>query len=135
MLTVDTPLKLVDVRVTQWGLVTIMNPDYSVSKEYEITADEAAAVHAGKALPPGCTREQWESGLVMVASRPCREGDACVNDDGSMIINNGIVKKGDRIEVTLLKVPSSEYEIAAEKIKLSTDAAQQLELTKPVRGK
>ena len=51
-----------------YGVVVVRNADGSLNREYRITAEELAVLHASKnGVPPGCTQEEWESGMAYVA--------------------------------------------------------------------
>ena len=106
---VDTALVLGDLRITRWGLVTVMNPDRTILREYQITPQQAQDVHTNKGPPPGVTLAEWQSGLVMVASRPCLSGECVANPDGTLIVNTGIKTVAGKIEVTLTKLQHSEW--------------------------
>ena len=114
---------------TKWGLVTVLNPDHIIQREYRITAEEAEAVYKGNnVLPPGCTQEEWEKGLVMVASRPCHPGQAVANPDGTLIVNCGIEEKNNRINVSLLCVAPNGWRIAGNHLMINSDIIDKIAL-------
>ena len=50
-----------------YGLVVVRNADGSVNREYQITEAELLTLQqSGDGVPPGCTREEWESGRTVV---------------------------------------------------------------------
>ena len=118
MALVDTNLILGDLRVTRWGLVTVMLEDRTIDREHQITPAEADAVHAGRALPPGVTLDEWQSGRVMVSSRPCLAGECVRNPDGTLIINTRILAVAGKIQATLTKCQPSEWEFVGGKVRI-----------------
>lgn len=96
----------------KWALVTVGNPDGSINREYTITAEEANAVkNSKKSGPPGCTKEEWESGRVGVTARPLTPGLFRVLPDNTLVLNYGINPKLSKISVDVLRIPKSDYEI------------------------
>lgn len=123
---IDTGIVLVDGS-TKWGLVTVMDKDANIVREYEITAAEADAVRYGGSAPPGCTKDEWESGLVMVATRPCLPGQAFRNPDGTLVVNYGKEERGGKISVHLMQLAPAEWEISGEKVRMPASIAKQVD--------
>lgn len=109
---IDTGIKLSDMS-TAWGLVLIVREDGTVEREYAISAAAADAVRDGKRKhPPGVTQEQWESGRVSSATRPLHPGLALRNvKDGSLLVNFGVHKVGNRIRTNLMVIPAGQWEL------------------------
>lgn len=105
---VPTAIQLTDLS-TKWGLVTFMNPDGTIADQQEITGEEADAVVHGNNPPPNCTRELWETGRVLVYTRPCMPGQAVANPDGTLIVNYGKRKVGNSIQVDLMMLQPHEW--------------------------
>lgn len=121
-----TKIKLGDIKVAKWGLVTFINEDTTIARQYRITGKEAENVHHGGALPPGCTKAEWETGRVMVASRPCFEWDAVINPDRTLVINYGIHEADGLVQVSLAKCQPLEWELRDDIIYLDDDLARKI---------
>lgn len=102
-----TNIKLVDM-TPRWGLVSVMAEDTSIVREYRITGEEVAAVLAG-GIPPGCTDEEWASGRVLVAGRPCLPGMCVKNPDGWLVVNFGIGEEAGKTMVSIMRIPPNEW--------------------------
>lgn len=125
---IPVPIEITDMS-TKWGLVTVLNPDQTINRQYRITAQEAEAVHRGNnVLPPNCTHEEWSSGLVIVASRPCNPGQAVINPDGTLVMNLGIKEINSRVLVSLATLTSDEWEQmdSEKKVKIVAQKAPEL---------
>lgn len=129
---VETGLELTD-HSPKWGMVTIINTDGSINRQYVITVEEAEAVHKGNnVLPPGCTQKEWNDGLVMVESRVLHQGQCVKLDDGSLVVNYGVERKPDSIRVSLMKLVPSEWDNFGPLIKVSSLVANQIDVPKEV---
>lgn len=126
---VATSIELTDFS-TKWGLVTMMNEDTSILREWMITAAEANAVTRGKARPPGCTKEEWETGRVIVYTRPCNPGQAVAVQGGYLVVNYGRTQIGDRILVNLMQLAPSEWELRDGVLWMDADVAAQVDVVK-----
>jgi RNA polymerase subunit RPABC4/transcription elongation factor Spt4 len=125
---IATSIKITDLS-TKWGLVTVLNPDQSIKRQYRISGKEAAAVHVGNGvLPAGSTAEEWNAGLVIVVGRPCDAGDAIVHTDGTLIVNYGIVEKDGRIDVSLMMLQPHEWATVQGVVMVDANVASQLNL-------
>lgn len=124
---VQTSIELTDFS-TKWGLVTMMNEDTSILREWMITAEEANAVTRGKGRPPGCTKEEWETGRVIVYTRPCNPGQAVKVQGGYLIVNFGRRQEGNRIVVSLMQLAPSEWELRDGVIWMDESVAAQVDV-------
>ena len=123
---VPTSIQITDFS-TKWGLVTVANPDGSINREYTITGAQAdAVVKNNKTVPSGCTSDEWFSGRVMVATKPCNVGQAVINPDGSLIVNYGVSKVSGRIQAALMKCFPTEYSVVTGVLYLNSDIATQV---------
>lgn len=96
---------------TKWGLLVFVDERGAVVREVEISAEEADAVATGKKrLPDGCTAEEWETGRVALITRPLKQGQALVQEDGSLVVNYGIEKTGDRVQADVMWIPAPSEE-------------------------
>ncbi len=128
MAKVPTGVRLTDLS-TKWGLVTIANKDGVIEREYAITAKEADAVAQGNnVLPPGCTAEEWASGLVMVTTRPCNPGQAVINPDGSLVVNYGVETRAGKVNVSLMKCFPHEFERVGDALHINAAVAAQVDV-------
>jgi len=106
---VPTGVKLTDMS-TAWGLVQVFAKDGSIEREFAITAKEADAVVQGNnVIPSGVTEDEWFSGRVTVACRPCNPGEAVINPDGTLVVNYGVTEKNARIDVKLMQLQPTEF--------------------------
>jgi hypothetical protein len=97
---------------TRWGLVTVLDSAGAITHQYAITAEEAEAVRGGTALPPGIDRATWETGRVMVTTRPCLAGDAVQNQNGELVVNAKIDSAiPDKLNVLLAKIPAGRWSL------------------------
>ena len=118
-----TGIQITDMS-TKWGLVTVANKDGTLNRQYAITGKEADQVcHGNNIVPPGCTDEEWFSGLVMVACRPCNPGQAVKNPDGSLIVNHGVDEKDGVITAKLTQFFPGEYDDSNTVLSLRVDLA------------
>lgn len=92
----------------QWGLVQLVDEQDAIVRQYRITAEEAAAVHAG-GVPPGMTEEEWHSGRASVGDRPLLEWQAIVQPNGWLTVNYGITEADGLVSVKTMDVPPSEW--------------------------
>ncbi len=128
MAKIPTGIRITDFS-TKWGLVQVANKDGTIAREYAITAKEADAVRSvNKTVPPGCTQEEWDSGLVTVTTRPCNPGQAVINPDGTLVVNYGVEIKADRINVSLMKCVPTEFEKVGNIVNVETDLARQVDV-------
>lgn len=102
-----TAIQIVDLS-PKWGLVTVMAPDTSIVRQYQISGAEVAAVLAG-GKPPGCTDDEWLSGQVIVGGRPCLPGMAVVGAEGWLTVNFGITESAGRIAASIMQIPADEW--------------------------
>lgn len=71
----------------KYGLVRVNNPDGTLNREYKITSAELETLHqSGNGIPPGCTKEEWESGRASVAGKDFEVGDIQLKKDGAVVI-------------------------------------------------
>lgn len=125
MAKVPTGIKITDLS-TKWGLVSVYNADGSIQREYSISAEEADAVaHGNNVLPPGCSEEEWYSGLVSVATRPCNVGEAVDNGDGFLVVNHGFVEDKNKgtVDVLLTKIDPTKWKKKADTVLIEADVA------------
>lgn len=108
---VDTSIRLTDL-APAWGLVQMVNEDGTIEREYIVSGEAVEAVNSGKReCPPGCTLEQWRTGRVALAGRPLEPGLALMNKtDGSLAVNFGVQRVGDRIKTNVMVVPKHQWE-------------------------
>ena len=121
-----TTVQIVDMS-PKWGVVTVMAPDTSVLSEFRITGEEVAAVVAG-GVPPGCTKEQWDTGRVLVQGRPCLPGMAVVNPGDVLMVNYGIEEKDGRVLSYVMAVPPSEWQMVDGVVHIDDAVAQEMGL-------
>lgn len=108
---------------TRWGLLVFVDDRGVVVREVEISAEEADAVAAGrKRVPDGCTAEDWETGRVALMTRPLRQGQAMVLEDGALQVNFGIEKTGERFKVDVMWIPPEQWSRDVAKGEVSVDA-------------
>lgn len=124
---IKTEIQLTDMS-TAWGLVEVFGDDHVLVRSYRIDADSADAVAKG-ATPPGCTQEEWSSGLVRVTTRPCLQGQAVMNPDGALIVNYGISEVGNNVVVKLMRVPASAWRVDDGEVWMNADIAKQVRIT------
>lgn len=116
---VAVPLEIVDKWQTQWGLVTVYDAGGKIARQYKITAEEVDAVTSSNdAGPPGCTREEWKSGRVIVEGKGLNPGQAAEQPDGSLLINNGVVEKVDAVEIDMRLLPAGKWANDADGVKV-----------------
>lgn len=109
---IDTSIKLSDMS-TAWGFVQVANEDGTVAREYAISAKAADDVRDGKRThPPGVTPQEWATGRVFSVTRPLHPGLALRNvKDGSLLVNFGVRKTGNRIFTDLMVIPAGQWEL------------------------
>ena len=123
---IATSVQLTDLS-TKWGLVTFVNEDGTVADQQEISGADADAVVRGNSPPPNCTRDQWETGRVMVYTRPCLPGQAVANPDGSLIVNYGKRKVGNVIQVDLMLLQPNEWKLDGGVLMMEESVARQVD--------
>src|SRR5688500_16206219 len=70
----------------KYGLVTVINGDGSLNRQYRITGTELAALHAsGDGLPPGCSAEEWHEGRAWVVGK-CVDVGEVFEANGYLVI-------------------------------------------------
>ena len=108
---VPTGLELTDLS-TKWGLVTVVNADGSINRQFAIAAIEADGIVSGTVKKPvACTDAEWDTGLVIVTTRPCKPGQAVACPDGSLVVNYGVVQSAGRVVVSLMRLTPAEWEV------------------------
>lgn len=123
---IPTSIQLTDLS-TKWGLVTFMNADGTIAEQQEITGEEADAVVRGNNPPPNCTRELWETGRVLVYTRPCLPGQAVESPDGTLIVNYGKRKVGNVIQVDLMLLQPNEWKMDGGVLMMEESVARQVD--------
>lgn len=123
---IATGIQLTDHSI-KWGLVTVANKDGSINRQYVISGKEADAVAAGNAGPPGCTKDEWASGLVEVCGRPCNPGQAVLNPDGNLIVNYGVVVLAGRVTASVMKIFLQEFDYIGGVLHIVSDVAAQVD--------
>ena len=72
---------------SRYGLVRVVDENKKFVKNYRITAEELDILNASSnGYPPGITKEEWETGRVVVWGISMRQGDVEVMDDGTIRI-------------------------------------------------
>lgn len=127
---VPTGVVLTDM-TTAWGLVQVLAQDGSIEREFAITAKEADAVVQGNnVLPPGVTEDEWFSGRVTVACRPCNQGEGVINPDGKLVVNFGVEENAGRINVKLMEIPTEEYQKVGAELHIEAAVAAQVDVVR-----
>jgi len=121
-----TLLEMTDMS-TKWGRLVVLAQDNTVIREVELTADEAESVRLLKPLSPRM-RALWDSGRVMVETRPCLAQQCVANPDGTLIVNTGIVRATDRVNSTLVAVPKTLWNYDGRTVFLDDTVIRQLGL-------
>jgi hypothetical protein len=123
---IDTRFTLSDGSA-KWGLVTVVNEDTTIQRQYRIERADLEAVRDGaKSFPPGVTQEEWESGRVFVSGRPCEVGEALPIADGFLIVNHGCEVVGNEIRVGLTQLAPGEWEVVDGRIRMLSSVAEQI---------
>lgn len=118
-----TGIQMTDMS-TKWGLVTVANKDGTLNRQYSITGKEADTIAQGNNIvPSGCTDEEWYSGLAVLYCRPCNQGQAVKNPDGSLMVNHGVVEKDGRVTAQLVQFFPGEYDDSTAVLSLRADLA------------
>lgn len=68
-----------------YGIVTIRNIAGEIDREYKISGEQLTG-RLSRQAPLGCTQQEWESGLVVIAGKACDTGEVYLRADGSLII-------------------------------------------------
>lgn len=119
-----TPIQIVDLS-PKWGLVTVAAEDTAIVRQYQINGAEVSAVLDG-GKPPGCTDDEWLSGRVMVAGRPCLPGMGVVNAKGWLTVNFGITENAGRIDASIMRIPPDEWSLVDSVVHVDATVAKQL---------
>jgi hypothetical protein len=113
---VETGVALTDLS-TSWGLVTVLNEDQTINRQFTISAKDTDEVATGnRVIPPGCTEEEWFSGRVFVASQPFDVGEGIITPEGKLLVNCGVDKKDGVVNVKLLLCDPEEFRVDGSKI-------------------
>lgn len=126
MALVPTTLQFTDMS-TKWGRVIVLNPDYTIKEEFIISAEKAERVRNRETLPEELIAI-WNSGLVIVETRPCNPGQCVAGENGTLMINTGIRTVGKRVNTTLTGVPKGLWEDRAGVVWLDDAIVRQLGL-------
>jgi hypothetical protein len=60
----------------RYGVVTVRDQSGAIDREFVITGEELATLHkSGNGVPPGVTREDWESGRARVIGKSREQGE------------------------------------------------------------
>lgn len=93
----------------KYGIVTVNNPNGTFNREYKITAQELADLHAtANGIPPGCTQEEWEGGLARVYGKSFDEGDVR-EENGSLLVKFGEVVENGRFVESFARFDPGEW--------------------------
>lgn len=137
----DVVLTTTNVRPDKFGIVGVINRDGSFNREYRVTEAELAELkQSPNGVPPGCTRDEWESSIdrtplghpfkildpcVFVYGKGFETGDMAVDpDSGELTIKYAETtdKATGRIVERFLLVPKEEYTGVPPRITLSQAA-------------
>ena len=125
---VPTGLELTDLS-TKWGLVTVVNVDGSINRQFAIPATEASGIASGTVKKPvACTDAEWDTGLVIVTTRPCKPGQAVACPDGSLVVNYGVVQSAGSVVVSLMRLTPSEWEFTGGMLCIDSSLKAQLDV-------
>ena len=68
-----------------YGIVSVRTSTGDIDREYKISSKEMVE-RLPRQPPPGCTQQEWDSGLVVISGRACDTGEIYIRTDGSLIL-------------------------------------------------
>lgn len=102
-------IKLKDKK-TGFGVVRVLNPDGSLNRAYRITQAEVDDVNASPTgAPPGCTKDEWESGLAKLYGGCLDEGEWQVRANGSLRVCVAVVESNGDLVSKMVELGSDEF--------------------------
>lgn len=108
---VATSIEITDLS-TKWGLVTVMNEHGGIGRQFVISAEDAERIReVNNTVPPGCTDDEWFSGLARVDTKCCNPGQAVVMPDGTLMVNHGREVSAGRVTARVMAVPKEEWSL------------------------
>ena len=125
---IATNIKLTDM-TPAWGLVCITNADHSgIARAHCISRAELQEFESSGLLPNCVEQTEWDAGRVIIAARPCLPGQGVVQSDGSMVIHYGIMDDGRVVDVSIMRIYPSEFQIVDDVVFLLPSIAKQVDL-------
>jgi len=126
-----------EARKGKYGVVSIMNADGTLNREYRITRLELDELQkSANGIPPGCTKEEWEGGRAIVLGMDFDVGDYRIENDFLQIKYAEQIEKGRIVDYGVLFFPGEWTEIlgviSVEKTTL--DSKNLIELTSLTAG-
>lgn len=122
---VPTRLQMTDFS-PKWGHVMVLGPSGDLAREYRITAIEEAGVRNGASCP-GCTAEEWSSGRVHVIGRVLLPGQAVINPNGTLWVNDGEDHNATNIGLSIKAFAQDAWLVCDGIVYVDQDAYRQLE--------
>ena len=117
----------------KYGIVTVFNEDGTFNREFKITKRDMINLHSGGShVPAGVTREEWESGKVVVAGKGMAVGDIVLKHDGGLEIKYSEDVVNGRFVESYIQLSPGEWTGAIPNITVRQDA---LDGIKDPRGK
>lgn len=124
---IETRFRLVDL-ADRWGRVTVRSASGEQVRQYRISGAELAMIKAGVLRTcPGCTDAEWTSGRAVIGGQACEDGQAILHEDGTLVACYGIDESGGQVNVKLLAVPPSEYQLQGDVIHMLPHVAAMTE--------
>ena len=94
----------------KYGVVVLKDSKGSIVKEYKITKSELDVLQAStNGVPPGLTKEEWESGDSVVVGKDFEVGDVRLEQNGTIRIKYSEILKNDRIIESFIVLKSTEF--------------------------